>query len=75
MSAARDKPGAISLSQQAEQMRRIGVLTGDTEDDPGVKARLAAFREGLDQLGWSLLGAAVAWPRAARAPRCRRTRR
>src|SRR5262249_29380682 len=35
-------------------MRRIGVLTGDAEDDPGVKARLAAFREGLDRLGWSL---------------------
>jgi hypothetical protein len=40
-------------AQQPERMRRIGVLTGDAEDDPGVKARLAAFREGLDRLGWS----------------------
>ena len=29
-------------AQQGEQIRRIGVLTGDAEDDPGVKARLAA---------------------------------
>jgi putative ABC transport system substrate-binding protein len=29
-------------AQQGEQIRRIGLLTGDAEDDPGVKARLAA---------------------------------
>jgi putative ABC transport system substrate-binding protein len=40
-------------AQQGERMRRIGVLMGDAEDDPGVKARLAAFRQGLDRLGWS----------------------
>ena len=40
-------------AQQGEQIRRIGVLTGDAEDDPGVKARLAAFQQGLDRLGWS----------------------
>jgi putative ABC transport system substrate-binding protein len=38
-------------AQQPERMRRIGVLTGDAEDDPGVKA---AFRDGLDRLGWPL---------------------
>jgi putative ABC transport system substrate-binding protein len=38
---------------QAEGMRRIGVLVGDTEDDPETKARLAAFRQGLERLGWS----------------------
>ncbi|MFL6806885.1 MAG: ABC transporter substrate-binding protein [Xanthobacteraceae bacterium] len=41
-------------AQQSDRVRRIGVLTSDAEDDPGVKARLAAFREGLDRLGWSL---------------------
>jgi putative ABC transport system substrate-binding protein len=41
-------------AQETKQVRRIGVLTGDAEDDPGVKARLAAFRQGLDRLGWSL---------------------
>jgi ABC-type uncharacterized transport system substrate-binding protein len=40
-------------AQRSEQMRRIGVLMGDAEDDPEVKARLTAFREALDRLGWS----------------------
>jgi putative tryptophan/tyrosine transport system substrate-binding protein len=44
----------VARAQQGERLRRIGVLTGDAEDDPGVKARLAAFREGLDRLGWSV---------------------
>src|SRR6516162_7524633 len=34
-------------------MRSIGVLTADAEDDPEVEARLMAFRQGLDRLGWS----------------------
>jgi hypothetical protein len=32
----------VAGAQQLERMRRIGVLTGDAEDDPGVKARVAA---------------------------------
>jgi putative tryptophan/tyrosine transport system substrate-binding protein len=40
-------------AQQVERMRRIGVLTGDTENDPENKARLAAFRQELERLGWS----------------------
>jgi putative ABC transport system substrate-binding protein len=40
-------------AQQANRVRRIGVLVGVAEDDPETKARLAAFREGLDGLGWS----------------------
>jgi ABC-type uncharacterized transport system substrate-binding protein len=40
-------------AQQGERVRRIGVLTADTEDDPQTKARLAAFRQGLERLGWS----------------------
>jgi putative tryptophan/tyrosine transport system substrate-binding protein len=38
-------------AQETKQVRRIGVLTSDAEDNPGVKARLAAFRDGLDRLG------------------------
>jgi putative ABC transport system substrate-binding protein len=34
-------------------MRRIGVLLAYTEDDPEMKARLLAFRQGLERLGWS----------------------
>jgi len=41
-------------AQQGEPMRGIGVLTADAEDDPEVEARLTAFRQGLDRLGWSV---------------------
>ena len=40
-------------AQQSDGMRRIGVLMGLAEDDPETKARLAAFRQGLDKRGWS----------------------
>jgi len=40
-------------AQQGERVRRIGVLTGFAEDDPENKARLAAFRQGLEKRGWS----------------------
>src|SRR5262245_51041177 len=40
-------------AQQPERMRRIGVLLGLAEDDPETKARLAAFRQGLEKRGWS----------------------
>ena len=39
-------------AQQAEQMRRIGVLVSGTANDPGVQVRFAAFKQGLQQLGW-----------------------
>ena len=34
-------------------MRRIGVLMASTADDPEFQARIAAFQQGLQQLGWS----------------------
>jgi putative ABC transport system substrate-binding protein len=37
---------------QPERLRRIGVLIALPEHDPDTKARLAAFRQGLEQLGW-----------------------
>jgi DNA-binding LacI/PurR family transcriptional regulator len=40
-------------AQQAEKVRRIGVLMHNAEDDPESKAELAAFRQGLQQLEWS----------------------
>jgi len=40
-------------AQQSDQRRRIGVLTGLTEDDPENQARLASFRYGLERRGWS----------------------
>jgi ABC-type uncharacterized transport system substrate-binding protein len=40
-------------AQQAERMRRIGVLTALPEDDSQAQAQFAAFRHELDRLGWS----------------------
>ena len=40
-------------AQQGERVRRIGVITGGTvADDLDARANFAAFREGLQQLGW-----------------------
>jgi putative ABC transport system substrate-binding protein len=33
-------------------MPRVGVLMGPAENDPEVQARVAAFRDGLQKLGW-----------------------
>ena len=40
-------------AQQPEQKRRIGVLIGRAADDPEGQARLAAFKQALQQSGWS----------------------
>ena len=40
-------------AQQDERVRRIGVLVASPADDAEVQARLAAFKEGLAQLGWT----------------------
>jgi putative ABC transport system substrate-binding protein len=40
-------------AQQAQGMRRIGVLTNFFADDPEGQVRMAAFRQGLSELGWS----------------------
>jgi putative tryptophan/tyrosine transport system substrate-binding protein len=41
-------------AQQGERMRRIGVLLAATADDPGFQARVGAFLQGLQQLGWRI---------------------
>jgi putative ABC transport system substrate-binding protein len=43
----------VAVAQHIDQMRRVGVLVAYAEGDPEMKARLAAFRQGLEQLGWS----------------------
>src|SRR5215831_6686736 len=40
-------------AQQGERIRRIGVLMGGAGSDPVEQARLAAFLEGLQRLGWT----------------------
>src|SRR5215468_12529416 len=43
----------VARAQQPDGMRRIGVLLALAEGDPETKARLAAFRQGLEKRGWS----------------------
>ena len=40
-------------AQQPEPMRRIGVLMNRAANDPDGQARLAAFKQNLQQLGWT----------------------
>jgi putative ABC transport system substrate-binding protein len=40
-------------AQQPERMRRIGVLLPGTANDAEYQARIVAFLQGLQQLGWS----------------------
>ena len=40
-------------AQQADRMRRVGVLESRAADDPEGRARLAVFAQGLRELGWT----------------------
>ena len=40
-------------AQQSDRMRRIALLMLNAEDDPEGQARVAAFRQGLQALGWT----------------------
>jgi putative ABC transport system substrate-binding protein len=44
----------VARAQQSERMRRIGVLMNTVSDDAEGQARLAAFHQGLQQLGWTV---------------------
>jgi putative tryptophan/tyrosine transport system substrate-binding protein len=42
-------------AQQPDRVKRVGVLMGATpENNPEVQARLAAFLQGLEELGWAV---------------------
>jgi putative tryptophan/tyrosine transport system substrate-binding protein len=41
-------------AQQSNSMRCIGVLMSTAADDPEGQARIAAFHQGLQQLGWTI---------------------
>ena len=47
-------------AQQAERVRRIGVLMGYAENDSDAQAKVAAFQEGLQNLGW-VEGRNITW--------------
>lgn len=43
----------VVRAQQSNQQRRIGVLLNRSANDPEGQARVAAFQQGLHQLGWN----------------------
>ena len=47
-------PLVARAQQQSERMRRIGVLMHTPADEPELQARLAAFMQGLQELGWAV---------------------
>jgi hypothetical protein len=53
-------------------MRRIGVLMNAAADDPCGRARLAAFQQLLQQLGWSCQKSVRADARSSEPPTARR---
>ena len=61
-------------AQQPERMRRIGVLMDHGRGRSGIAARIAAFLQGLQQLGWTD-GRNVRIDTALGRGRCRRSRR
>jgi putative tryptophan/tyrosine transport system substrate-binding protein len=51
--AAAAWPVGARAQQPGERMRRVGVLVPFPESEPVAQARVAAFREGLQKLGWT----------------------
>jgi putative tryptophan/tyrosine transport system substrate-binding protein len=45
---------SLAAHAQQERMRRIGVLMNTAADEPESQARLAAFMQGLQELGWAV---------------------
>jgi putative ABC transport system substrate-binding protein len=43
----------VARAQQPERMRRVGVLMSQAADNPEGQARIAAFLQALQQLGWT----------------------
>ena len=53
-------------AQQTERLRRIGVLMHLGADDPEGQRRVAAFLQGLQEVGWEIgrnVDIDVRWPR------------
>jgi putative tryptophan/tyrosine transport system substrate-binding protein len=44
----------VARAQQAGGLRRIGMLIGGDESDPDRQTKVAAFRNALHDLGWTM---------------------
>src|SRR3954470_1750868 len=43
----------LAARAQPRSVRRVGVISTISENDPEAKKRLTAFQQGLEQLGWN----------------------
>jgi putative ABC transport system substrate-binding protein len=62
-------------AQQSERMRQVGVLMGAVANSPDGRSRIAAFQQGLQQLGWTEgrnVRIDTRWPAAGNADDIRR---
>jgi putative tryptophan/tyrosine transport system substrate-binding protein len=62
-------------AQQSERMRQVGVLMGAVANSPDGQSRIAAFQQGLQQLGWTEgrnVRIDTRWPAAGNADDIRR---
>jgi hypothetical protein len=50
--AAAARPLAASAQQPAERLRRVGILMPYPENEPDIQARVRAFKQELQRLGW-----------------------
>jgi putative ABC transport system substrate-binding protein len=55
----------LAARAQPDAMRRIGVLMGPAESDPQAQSEIAAFRQGLQKLGWTGRNVRIAYRWAA----------
>src|SRR5262249_61199340 len=53
LSGATIASAVAARAQESERMRRIGALLYPAANDPTAEASIAAFRRGLQRLGWS----------------------
>jgi putative ABC transport system substrate-binding protein len=47
-------PAVVRAQQQLSRMRRVGLFSNLTADDPEAQTRNAAFLQGLKELGWTV---------------------
>ncbi len=62
-------------AQQSDRMRKVGVLMGAVANSPHGQARIAAFQQGLQQLGWTegrTVRIDTRWPAAGNAEEIRK---
>src|SRR5215468_5153829 len=51
--------------QQLDRVQRVSVLMGPAENDPEAQSEIAAFRQGLQKLGWTGRNVRIAYRWAA----------